>query len=615
MIDLRVLEVLLLNSYSRKSITVYCDNDTLKERILKTHPSTDGLYPHEIAMLIYTSYGTFTTKQRNYSGVWKFLYYVENPEALFFSLVSRGFIRECEDSELIDHLKMREIQRILKMRGMKVPKEKHDAISIVQSFLSGDEIFKILGYRYYILTATGRKAVERQTNIVNNPNRAWDLFIWDSSKPLINEAEFVSYNAANYNLFIDNQSLKGHLFASGCTHEEMLYRINDFSSPKNLSVYLNQKKVLYFENIDTFQLLSTSKKLIIGSFLEADKVKCTCYDLSNCQIYSIESLERVSYINGPHTEELNILNRMKGDTRDIIEGEKIHYYFSTNDGIAEVIAQEYLPRFGTVEKLPPLILNDTSNNFHVTIKNDNHEIQYIIMLMILDKHFSAPSVLGASVYSILHMLALSQTDSKILHEIVYDYWHIENIEDELETIKSTISKDFRTVLNYFLSFFPPQTLTYMPYQYYTSNKDPHFFYAANNRESCNMKLKRILLQLKEEGIINSRWINEFNLYLLVKSHFQDTIYQCRFKWLKQQSLDIFVPELNLGIEYQGEQHYKPVEIFGGDVGFEDTQKRDQKKKQLCRENNIRLIEWPYSLEINHINLKNLLKNEGIRLQQ
>lgn len=458
-----------------------------------------------------------------------------------------------------------------------------------------------------------KKAVENQANIVSSPHRAWELFACDTSKDLINEEKINSYDTCNYNLFIDSQSLKGRLFASGCPHETMLYRVNHFSSPKNLSVYLNQNKAIYCERIDTFQLLSISKKLIVGSFLEMDKVKCTCYDLSDCQIYSIETLERSSYINGPHTEELNILNRMKGDTKGIIEGEKIHYYFSTNDGIAEIIAQEYLSKFGIVEKLSSLIPNDTSNNFHVTINYNNHEIQHLMMLMILDKHFSAPSVLGVSIYSILHMFAL-QTDSRILHEIIFDYWHIENIEDA-QTIKSTISTDFRTVLNYFLSFFPLQTLTYMPYQYYTSNKDPHFYYAANNREDCNLKLKRILLELKEEGIISSRWINEFNLYLLVKSYFQKTVYQCRFKWLNQQSLDIFVPELNLGIEYQGEQHYKPVEIFGGDVGFENTKKRDQKKKQLCRENNVRLIEWPYSLEINQINLINLLKNEGIRLQQ
>lgn len=148
----------MLNLYSGESITVYCDNDTLKEKILKTHPSTDGLYPHEIAMLIYTSYGTFTTKQRKYSGVWKYQYYVENPEALFFSLIFRGFIRECNNTELIAQLKIREIQQILKMRGIKAPKEKHDAASIVQNIVSGDEVFNLLGYRYYILTASGKKS-------------------------------------------------------------------------------------------------------------------------------------------------------------------------------------------------------------------------------------------------------------------------------------------------------------------------------------------------------------------------------------------------------------------------------------------------------------------------
>lgn len=50
------------------------------------------------------------------------------------------------------------------------------------------------------------------------------------------------------------------------------------------------------------------------------------------------------------------------------------------------------------------------------------------------------------------------------------------------------------------------------------------------------------------------------------------------------------------IEYNGIQHYQPVEFFNGQLGFEKQQMRDQLKIQYCKENNINLIIIPYTDE-------------------
>ncbi len=60
-------------------------------------------------------------------------------------------------------------------------------------------------------------------------------------------------------------------------------------------------------------------------------------------------------------------------------------------------------------------------------------------------------------------------------------------------------------------------------------------------------------------------------------------------WLRPQHVDIFVPKLNLAIEYQGEQHFRPVEHFGGEEGYQETVKRDQRKRELLEKHNITLI--------------------------
>lgn len=52
-------------------------------------------------------------------------------------------------------------------------------------------------------------------------------------------------------------------------------------------------------------------------------------------------------------------------------------------------------------------------------------------------------------------------------------------------------------------------------------------------------------------------------------------------------------EIDILIEFDGQQHFHAYEIFGGDEGLEYNQKRDQIKDQYCETNNIPLIRIPY----------------------
>jgi hypothetical protein len=69
-------------------------------------------------------------------------------------------------------------------------------------------------------------------------------------------------------------------------------------------------------------------------------------------------------------------------------------------------------------------------------------------------------------------------------------------------------------------------------------------------------------------------------------------------WLGRQHFDIWLPDVNVAIEYQGAQHEAPVAHFGGEEAFEATRRRDLRKADLCRENGCRLLyvaedwEWP-----------------------
>lgn len=59
-------------------------------------------------------------------------------------------------------------------------------------------------------------------------------------------------------------------------------------------------------------------------------------------------------------------------------------------------------------------------------------------------------------------------------------------------------------------------------------------------------------------------------------------------------LDFWIPEYRVAIEYDGLQHYKPIEYFGGENQFKRQHKHDLMKDKYCKDNGIDLIRIPYT---------------------
>lgn len=76
----------------------------------------------------------------------------------------------------------------------------------------------------------------------------------------------------------------------------------------------------------------------------------------------------------------------------------------------------------------------------------------------------------------------------------------------------------------------------------------------------------------------------------LQTKFKNVIYQYKPSFLhgktSAQSIDFFLPDYNIGIEYHGRQHFIPIPKFGGDEGFEKTKERDYRKHQKCQENGL-----------------------------
>lgn len=57
--------------------------------------------------------------------------------------------------------------------------------------------------------------------------------------------------------------------------------------------------------------------------------------------------------------------------------------------------------------------------------------------------------------------------------------------------------------------------------------------------------------------------------------------------------DFYIPKYNLCIEFDGEQHFRPIEYFGGQKSFENQKRRDYIKDMYCLDNKITLLRISY----------------------
>ncbi|WPJ50447.1 hypothetical protein RCIP0023_00405 [Klebsiella phage RCIP0023] len=80
-----------------------------------------------------------------------------------------------------------------------------------------------------------------------------------------------------------------------------------------------------------------------------------------------------------------------------------------------------------------------------------------------------------------------------------------------------------------------------------------------------------------------QYLLENNYNIVMEKSFSD----CRNE--NTLPFDFYLEEYNLCIEYDGEQHYKSIEFFGGEEKLIKQQQNDSIKNQYCKDNNINLL--------------------------
>lgn len=116
---------------------------------------------------------------------------------------------------------------------------------------------------------------------------------------------------------------------------------------------------------------------------------------------------------------------------------------------------------------------------------------------------------------------------------------------------------------------------------------PYKFIYRHNKKYCP-----ICYYKKSKGeVLITNFLEKNNIQYQKEFSFPD---------LKNKKFDFYLPEFNSCIEYDGIQHFKKVDFFGGEQSFKDIQRRDRQKNLYCLKNNIKLFRIPYS-EYDNIN--------------
>lgn len=132
-----------------------------------------------------------------------------------------------------------------------------------------------------------------------------------------------------------------------------------------------------------------------------------------------------------------------------------------------------------------------------------------------------------------------------------------------------------------------------------------FNVVPNNFLSNYTRCPACKISSKGELAISS-FLDNNNIDYISQKTFDD------FKDKKYLSYDFYIPDKNILIEYQGIQHEKPIDFFGGKKHFDYQKSHDDMKRKYAKDNGFILIEiWYYDYKnIEDILVSRLLKQSA-----
>jgi hypothetical protein len=145
-------------------------------------------------------------------------------------------------------------------------------------------------------------------------------------------------------------------------------------------------------------------------------------------------------------------------------------------------------------------------------------------------------------------------------------------------------------------YYSPFLQRYLPYHTLLWRKKGS---TAGNGENDARQLENQLREQLGYPQVGEKWISETLLFKIVHTLFAGTKVVRHYGGaeLNGLELDIWIPDIRLGIEYQGEQHYQVIEPWGAEPGLSKRIENDRRKRQLCKTVGYDLVEFRYEEDL------------------
>lgn len=88
-----------------------------------------------------------------------------------------------------------------------------------------------------------------------------------------------------------------------------------------------------------------------------------------------------------------------------------------------------------------------------------------------------------------------------------------------------------------------------------------------------------------------KWLISKGINYVIQKTFKGLYFERHLKF------DFYLPDYNVCIEYDGKQHFKPVEYWGGEWSLTELQIKDNLKNNYCKDKKIELIRINYTENI------------------
>lgn len=458
---------------------------------------------------------------------------------------------------------------------------------------------------YNATTQTGTLELQTQTGILKIENtHSYFVFANIEGKFLPTNIRYVpEYHELN-NIYVAAITQEFDNFTLWIYHNtEVVFRMDDvfecmFYQHRETAKYVNRKGYVRFSK--------EKGKGLYANYL---------YDINSETLFNLQESDDMPSCYIPEmNRDFNSVHTKKfwfHYTDDIVRGPWIKVVLHLSESKTSQVVAEFIKNAEQYKVIENIFPDDPTVNIEVLYKSYSKELRFLSYCSEKEPSIFGHGIMGLS----LDEVAIGAKNNQDEHHYVYEYspYHIEQCiyinqhlyercgeEVALNQLPHKICTNY--ISSHDMCVFIKKYITHN----FKESKIGVFQKEDYTEES--KQYNAIAGKIAKSGKLKTRWKNEYALYSVINDKFPDAIYQYHCHWLGYQSLDIYVPSKNIAFEYQGKQHYEAVSYFGGEKALEMQMARDQRKRKLCQDNGVLLIEWRYDEPVSSVVLDRKLKD-------